>query len=66
MFWNHPLYSSSSWICDVPGVGRYLIERREPRSREFILKLNNVSTKYYGTVDELKKIVERITVSKAL
>jgi hypothetical protein len=58
--WEKAPYGSSAWFADVPGVGRYLIRRRESRRHEFVLLLNNVRTKYYGSADELKRTVERI------
>ena len=69
---EHPLIMSikwkshdkSSWFADVDGIGRYLIRRRVSGSREFVLLLDDKSTKYYGTVVELKKIVERIVASR--
>jgi hypothetical protein len=62
--WDKPPYNPDKWICDVPKVGRYLIERRHKGSREFVLKLNGTSTKFYGTVDQLKQAVERILSSR--
>ena len=58
--WQKAPYGIKAEFADVPGAGRYLIQRLKPRSREFILRLNNTRTKYYGTADELKKIVDRI------
>jgi hypothetical protein len=60
LLWDHPPHYPGYWICDISGIGRYLIRRREKGSREFVLLLNGKSTKYYGTVEQLKKIVERI------
>jgi hypothetical protein len=64
IFWDKPPHNPDKYICDVPGIGRYLIQRRHKGSREFVLKLNGVSTKYYGTVEQLKKIVERILAAQ--
>jgi hypothetical protein len=52
IIWKH---SSGAWISDIPGIGRYRIKRRVSGAREHILLLDNKRTKYYGTVDELKK-----------
>lgn len=57
--WEHAVYQRSAWICDTP-LGRYYIKREAPHSRTFRLYLENKRTKYYGTADELKTIVERI------
>jgi hypothetical protein len=61
--WDKPPHNTNKWVADISGVGRYLIQRREKGSREYVLKLNGRTTKYYGTVDELKKTVERIVSS---
>jgi hypothetical protein len=60
MLWDKPPHNPDKWVTDISGVGRYLIQRRGKGSREYVLMLNGKSTKYYGTVDELKKTVERI------
>lgn len=57
--WDKPPYNPNRWVCDIPGIGRFLIQRRTKSSREYVLKLNGISTKHYGTVDELKEIVSR-------
>jgi hypothetical protein len=63
IIWKH---SSGAWIADIPGIGRYRIKRRVSGAREHILLFDNQRTKYYGTVDELKKTVERTINAKEI
>ena len=60
LLWDHPPHNLNAWVCDVPELGRYLIRRRHKWDRQFCLFLNGQPTKYYGSIDELKKIVQRI------
>jgi hypothetical protein len=62
VLWDKAPYSRETWICDTV-VGRYLIRRRYKGAREFVLMHEGQSTKHYGTVDQLKQIVERILAS---
>lgn len=64
--WDHPVYHPEMWCTDIPKVGRYLIKREQKGSRLYTLSLNNKATKYRGTCDELKIIVQRIVASSAL
>jgi len=60
LLWDHPPHNSQAWVCDVPELGRYLIRRRNKGAREFCLFHNGRPTKYYGSIEELKVIVQRI------
>lgn len=59
MLWDKPPHNPDKWVCDTP-VGRYLIQRRKKGSQEFVLIFNGHNTKFYGTVEQLKRTVERV------
>jgi hypothetical protein len=44
---------------DVPNVGRYIIRPRKKGFPEWELVLNDKPLKQYGTIDELKRIIEK-------
>jgi hypothetical protein len=55
--------TSQHSFVDVPNVGRYLVRRRAPRSREWVALLSGKSTSFNGSREEVKAMVERFVRS---
>jgi hypothetical protein len=66
MIWDTIPNTRDVFITDVPGLGRYLIKRPVKGCRQFRLYLNNRGTSYFGTVDQLKKTVDRIIAQRIM
>lgn len=62
--WEPPTYLPDARILDGHG-GRYLVRRRAKGSREFRAFFNGQPTSFYGSREEVMKMVER-TITAAL
>jgi hypothetical protein len=54
-----PYTRKKECFVDVPGVGRYLIKRVGRSSHNYRAHLNGAGTTFWGTVDEVKLMVQR-------
>lgn len=64
--WDSPTHNPKKRILDVPGIGRYLVQRERPRAAWFVVLLNGKKTSYGGdTLEAAMKSVERVVEAQA-
>lgn len=64
--WEHFPYGQRGEFVDVDGLGRYAVRPEHKGSRTWRAYLNNKSTTYTGTRDQVKAAVERVLAQRAV